>query len=132
MKEKKALKIIENLKAAMGETETIEELARNLGVNIETATGISFNSFSIPGAGIEPQVIATAVNSDQDILTGPVKGNNGVYIITVTNITNTEETDDLTAILYRLKSTYNSRAGYEAFEALKENAGIVDKRYKFY
>ena len=132
MKEKKALKIIEKLKAAMGETETIEELARNLGVNIETATGISFNSFSIPGAGIEPQVIATAVNSDQDILTGPVKGNNGVYIITVTNITNTEETDDLTAILYRLKSTYNSRAGYEAFEALKENAGIVDKRYKFY
>jgi len=132
MKEKKALKIIENLKAAMGETETIEELARNLGVNIETATGISFNSFSIPGAGIEPQVIAIAVNSDQDILTGPVKGNNGVYVITVTNITNPEETDDLTAILYRLKSTYNSRAGYEAFEALKENADIVDKRYKFY
>ncbi|MCD6564439.1 MAG: SurA N-terminal domain-containing protein [Bacteroidales bacterium] len=132
MKEKKALKIIENLKAAMGETETIEELARNLGVNIETATGIFFNSFSIPGAGIEPQVIAIAVNSDQDILTGPVKGNNGVYVITVTNITNPEETDDLTAILYRLKSTYNSRAGYEAFEALKENADIVDKRYKFY
>jgi len=128
--EKKALKIIENIKAGMGETVTIEELARNLGVNIETATGISFNSFSIPGAGIEPQVIATAVNSDQDILTGPVKGNNGIYVITVTNIT--EETDDLSAILFRLKSTYNSRAGYEAFEALKENVGIVDKRYKFY
>jgi len=132
MKEKKALKIIEKIKAGMDETVTIEELARNLGVNIETATGISFNSFSIPGAGIEPQVIATAVNSDQGILTGPVKGNNGVYVITVTNITNPEETEDLTAILFRLKSTYNSRAGYEAFEALKENAGIVDKRYKFY
>ncbi len=132
MKEKKALKIIENIKAGIGEVETIEELGRNLGANIETATGISFNSFSIPGAGIEPQVIATAVNSDQDILAGPVKGNNGVYIITVTNITNPEETENHTAILSRLKSTYNSRAGYEAFEALKESANIVDKRYKFY
>jgi len=131
-KEKKALKIIENIKAGMGETETLEDLAKNLGVNIETATGISFNSFSIPGAGIEPQVIATAVNSDQGILTGPVKGNNGVYVITVTNITNPEETDDLTAILFRLKSTYNSRASYEVFEALKESADIVDSRYKFY
>ena len=132
IKEKKTLKIIENIKAAMDKTETIEELARNLGVNIETTTGISFNSFTVPGAGIEPQVIATAVNSNEGILTGPVKGNNGVYVITVTNITNPEETDDLTAILNRLKRTYNSRAGYEAFEALKENAGIVDKRYKFY
>ena len=131
MKEKKALKIIENIKARMGETETIEELGTNLGVNIETATGISFNSFSVPGAGIEPQVIAIAVNSDQGILTGPIKGNNGVYVITVTNITNPEETD-LTAILNLLKSTYNSRAGYEAFEALKESADIVDSRSKFY
>jgi len=81
---------------------------------------------------IEPQVIASAVNSDQGILVGPVKGNNGVYVITVTNITNPEETDDLAAILFRLKSTYNSRAGYEAFEALKESADIVDSRYKFY
>ena len=132
MKEKKALKIIENIKAGIGETETLEDLAKNLGVNIETATGISFNSFSVPGAGIEPQVIASAVNSDQGILVGPVKGNNGVYVITVTNITNPEETDDLAAILFRLKSTYNSRAGYEAFEALKESADIVDSRYKFY
>ena len=131
MKEKKALKIIENIKARMGETETIEELGINLGVNIETATGISFNSFSVPGAGIEPQVIATAVNSDQGILTGPIKGNNGVYVITVTNITNPEETD-LTTIINLLKSTYNSRAAYEAFEALKESADIVDSRSKFY
>ena len=131
MKEKKALKIIENIKARMGEAETIEELGTDLGVIIETATGISFNSFSVPGAGIEPQVIATAVNSDQGILSSPIKGNNGVYVITVTNITNPEETD-LAPILDLLKRTNNARAGYDAFEALKENADIVDSRSKFY
>ncbi len=131
MKEKKAGKIIENIKARMADTETIEDLAGILGVNTESATGISFNSFSVPGAGIEPQLIATAVNCEQDKLTGPVKGNNGVYVIYVTNITNSEETD-LAAILNRLKSTYNVRVGYEAYEALKENAGIVDSRSKFY
>ena len=131
MKEKKALKIIENIKARMGEAETIEELGTDLGVIIETATGISFNSFSVPGAGIEPQVIATAVNSDQGILSSPIKGNNGVYVITVTNITNPEETD-LAPIFDLLKRTNNARAGYDAFEALKENADIVDSRSKFY
>ncbi len=131
MKEKKALKIIENIKARMGEVETIEELGTDLGVIIETATGISFNSFSIPGAGIEPQVIATAVNSEQGILSSPIKGNNGVYVITVTNITNPEETD-LAVILDLLKRTNNARAAYDAFEALKESADIVDSRSKFY
>lgn len=131
MKEKKAGKIIENIKARMADTETIEDLAGILGVNTESATGISFNSFSVTGAGIEPQLIATAVNCEQDKLTGPVKGNNGVYVVYVTNITNSEETD-LTAVLNRLKSTYNVRVGYEAYEALKENAGIVDSRSKFY
>lgn len=131
MKEKKAGKIIENIKARMADTETIEDLAGILGVKTESATGISFNSFSVPGAGIEPQLIATAVNCEQDKLTGPVKGNNGVYVIYVTNITNSEETD-LAAILNRLKNTYNVRVGYEAYEALKESADIVDRRSKFY
>ena len=39
---------------------------------------LTFRSYTIPGAGTEPALIAAASVSKQGIVSGPVKGNNGV------------------------------------------------------
>jgi peptidyl-prolyl cis-trans isomerase D len=62
---------------------------------------------------------------------GPVKGNNGVYMISVNSVT-TDENQDLKLLRDRLMATFQMRGGYEAYEALRKGANIVDKRYKFY
>lgn len=128
---KKAEKIIEDLKAEISRTESLEDLAVSLNLQIEEASSISLNSFSIPGAGIEPVVIATAVNSPLDTISSPIAGNNGVYIIRVNNISEPEGSD-FEIEKARLNNNYQARANYEAFEALKKIANIVDKRSKFY
>jgi peptidyl-prolyl cis-trans isomerase D len=51
-----------------------------LNTTIEQAENILFTSFSIPGAGIEPRVIATAVSLEENSLSQPVIGENGVYV----------------------------------------------------
>lgn len=125
-KDKKAEKLIEELKGAT----SIDELASNNNLRVEEATGINFQSFQIPGAGIEPQVIVAAVCLAKDEMSAPIKGANGVYVIKLNEVVQTEQ--DHTAEKNRIEREVSSRVTYQAFEALKENADITDNRSKFY
>jgi hypothetical protein len=60
-----------------------------------------------------------------------VKGNNGVYLINVNNVT-TAAGEDIKLLKDRLIATFQMRGTYEAYEALKKGANVIDKRYKFY
>ena len=55
---------------------------------------------------------------------------NGIYVLAV--ISSAKEDGDVISEQFRLNNMYQSRAYYEAYEALKTNANIVDKRYNFY
>ncbi|MFP4489639.1 MAG: peptidylprolyl isomerase [Bacteroidales bacterium] len=133
LQDKKAEKIIEDMSKETEGLDNIEDIASSLGLRINEATNITFNSFSIPSAGAEPAVIASAASvSEEGIIDKPVKGNNGVFIISVNNIRPNEQGQDPDMLRSRLSSTYAARASFEVFEALKEKSNIVDKRYKFY
>jgi IS1 family transposase len=60
-----------------------------------------------------------------------VKGTNGVYMLAANNVT-TSHGEDLKLLQDRLKATFRMRGNYEAYEALRKSADIIDKRYKFY
>ena len=103
----------------------------SLGATVTEAKGINFETYSIPGVGFEPAVAgaATALNSNQ--VAKPVAGTNGVYVVKAINVaTGTDQ--DVAANKQKLAATTNYRTNMYAFEALRENAKIVDKRAKFY
>jgi peptidyl-prolyl cis-trans isomerase D len=110
---------------------TLDDLARSMGLSVQEASQVNFRSYAIPGAGTEPALIAAASTASQGVVSGPVKGNNGVFMLTVNNITSTSS-QDLKLLQDRLLSTYQVRGNYEAYEALRKDANIIDKRYKFY
>ncbi len=130
-KEKKAEMIAQEFRSNFTGVESLEELGSTMEVDIAEASGITFNSFSIPGAGIEPAVIAAAVNLPLNTISEPIKGTNGVYVLEVNELEEPEN-NNLASIRSRLASSFRVRANYEAFEALKEAANIVDSRSKFY
>jgi peptidyl-prolyl cis-trans isomerase D len=130
-KEKKTEMIAQEFQVELSSVESLEELSTKMNLSVSEANDITFNSFSIPGAGIEPAVIATAVNLPQNTLSKPIIGTNGVYVIVVNEIEEPEGID-LESIRTRLASSFRVRANYEAFEALKKAAHIVDSRSKFY
>lgn len=129
-KEKKGQLLSEQIKKQAEGTKDIQALAGKLNTTVETASGISFSSFSIGSAGIEPKLIATSATIKVNEMSQPIIGNNGVYVASVTSRVPAEGTD-YSQSTQRLNYTLQSRA-YEALDALKKLANIDDKRGKFY
>jgi peptidyl-prolyl cis-trans isomerase D len=131
IREKKADAIAEQLEQDIESGKTLDEIASDEGTQVQEATQINFSSYSVPGAGVEPALIAASTVAEAGIVSGPVKGNNGVFLLTVNSIT--ESTDeDIELLKERLTSTFQMRGTYEAYEAIRKKANIIDKRYKFY
>jgi peptidyl-prolyl cis-trans isomerase D len=131
MKDKKADIISAQLNALKKEAKTLEEIAGKSSERVLEATQVSFKSYSVPGAGVEPALIGASSIAEQNVISGPVKGNNGVYLINVNNVVPTAS-EDPKLLKNRLMASFQMRGTYEAYESLKKNANVVDKRYKFY
>jgi peptidyl-prolyl cis-trans isomerase D len=129
-KQKKADFLKSKFSSGIANTNSFDELANNLQLQVQTANRISFSSFSLPAVGFEPAVISASVLANEGEIVGPIVGNTGVFALAV-NATNVEEFDQ-SVETRRLLNLYQSRSMREAYEAIKENAKIVDKRSKFY
>ncbi len=126
-KEKKAQQLIDKMS---GKTD-LYQLASELNVTVGEAQNINFESSSIPGVGYEPAIAGAATALEANQVSKPVVGTSGVYVVKVTSV-NPGTDQELASAKQRLAASVNYRANTLAFEALRENAKIVDKRAKFY
>ncbi|MBK7131698.1 MAG: peptidyl-prolyl cis-trans isomerase [Bacteroidales bacterium] len=131
IKDKKAELISAEFVRNSGSGKTLDDIARAMSLTIQEATQITFRSYTVPGAGTEPALIAAASAAKQGEVAGPVKGLNGVYMLIANNVTPAQG-EDVKLLQDRLASTFQMRGTYEAYEALRKNANIIDRRYKFY
>ena len=130
-KEKKAQMLAEKLKNAASGQSDLASVASKLSTEVKQATGINFNSYSIPAIGTEPAVIGAVCNLPEGKISAPIEGNNGVYLAKVTSFTNGSD-NNLKAEKKRLTQTLDYRAGSQVFESLKKAVDIVDRRSKFF
>lgn len=132
-KNKKAEMMIASMTKNAEGAQSLLSVAQKENLEVRTATDISFQSFQIPGAGIEPNVIASACNAKKGEISAPIKGNQGVYMLLVNNEREDELTEDmLNMFKARLNQNYQYRASVQVMQVLRENANINDKRYLFY
>ncbi|MCX7954394.1 MAG: peptidylprolyl isomerase [Bacteroidales bacterium] len=129
IKEKKAKKFIDEINAIKGYD--LNLISQRLNVPIQDISNINFNSFSIPGLGIEPKIIACASTIKLNQISAPIKANNGVVVLKVIERNKQSETDPK-AIQNQMKMEIQNRASYQIYDALKKNAEIVDNRILFY
>ncbi len=134
IKKKKADLLKKELENAVNNSQSLLSVAeKSGGLEVKEATDITFNSFQIPGAGIEPKVIATAVLMEEGQISTPIEGNQGVYVLVVNQKTTDEiAPDQLEQTKKTLEQSNMYRANYQAIQALLKNAEIKDTRYKFY
>ncbi len=133
MQKKKADILKKELEAAKSGSESLLSIAQKAGLEVQEANEITFNSFQIPGAGIEPKVIAASSLIEQGKISEPIAGNQGVYIILVNNRTTEEVNPDMTEQTKQaLEQTNMYRTNYQAIQAILKNGNVVDQRYKFY
>lgn len=130
LNDKKAEYITEKYKQAIEENSSLDAIAASMNGNVQSANDITFGSFQVPGAGVEPSLVAMAVYSPINEISKPIRGTNGVYIVKVTNIDEINiEPENVEA---ELAQGATMKIDYQLMETLTERSEIVDKRYNFY
>lgn len=129
-KEKKAEQFIKEF-ASAGASD-IQVLADKMNLPVEVKEGLSFSASAIPGMGREPEVIGTASVLAPGKLSGPIKGQQGVFVLTVDSRAEAPAVDSYAGNARGLSASMASRVDFEVFEALKKKADVKDNRSKFY
>ncbi len=131
LKDKKAELIINDLKG----TCALEDAAEILGSEIQTADNITLSSYRFGAAGVEPAVVGAAVALEQNELSAPVKGQNGVYVVLATEKSTaaTEPTEEeINRRIQQLGSRYSYSLPYQLIQLVEEKADVTDNRANFY
>lgn len=132
IRDKKAEKFIADLTAAKSGVSSIDDLAKKVNETAVDAKDVTFAMYAIPGAGSEGSLLGTAVSIKQNTLSAPIKGKSGVFVIVVNNVKQVPAPKDYNDQKKRASGNTAMRVDYEVFDALKEEANIVDNRGKFY
>ena len=126
-KERKATQIIS---ANTGKSK--DALATDNNLTSATASALTVKSPIIPGAGREPLVVGSAFALDLDQTSGLIKGESGVFMITVTKKEEAPELDNYSTYANTLQSSSAAKVTTAVYDALKKNAEIEDNRDTYY
>ncbi len=127
IKEKKAEKLKSKITA-----NTLDEIAKNQSQTVKTATALNMKTPTVSGAGTEPKLVGTAFALEKGVLSKPIVGTNGVYVLEVTKKTPASGLDTYMSYAAQATKKNTGQVNSKVFEALKEAADIEDKRAKFY
>lgn len=129
-KEKKAEQFIREF-ADAGASD-IQALADRMNLPVEVKENVSFSTTALPGMGREPEVIGAASVLKPNTLSGPIKGQQGVFVVTVDSRAEAPALDSYAANARTMNASLASRVDFEVFEALKKKADVKDNRSRFY
>ena len=125
--QKKAQKIIQSIKST-----TLDEIATQNNVEVQTALSVNINNPVISGVGNEPAVVGYAMGVNKDITSAAIIGNSGVFYIYVTDRRKASSLANYQNMINIISSTRSSNVRNKAYSALKEKAEIEDFRGTFY
>ena len=122
--EKKSAEVKESIE---GLTD-LAAIAEKLGTTVSTKDGVAFSSFS--SMGLDPMFIGAAYASEDNVICGPVAGNNGVYVYKVTGReTQSHYTEESAKQHSAQKSQYSSQM---VVPVMMDDADVKDNRARFY
>ena len=127
MNQKKAEIIRKSMEGA-----TIQQVASNANVAIQTATNLSLKAPLIPSIGYEAKVVGVAFATALDTDSGLIDGQNGVYMIQTKSVNKAPELNNYNAYQSRIEATDQNNAAMRIMKVLKDNATIKDLRLDIY
>ncbi len=126
-KEKKAEVIKGRLKGS-----SLQEIASNQGVSVQTADAVNLSNPTLAGAGEEPEVVGAVFSMETGKLSEPIAGEKGVYVAELVSKFQAPEMDSYKGFAQQESAARRARATSRVFEALKKKADIEDNRSRFY
>ncbi len=132
IKDKKAELMIKNMSEQLSKTPSLAALAASINDSVKVAKAVNFASYQFGVAGMEPSVIGKSSVISLNKISGPIKGNAGVYVISTSNKTVNPQPFDAKMEMMQLNSRMSYSLPYMIIQDLKEKADIVDNRMNFF
>ncbi|TAL58149.1 MAG: hypothetical protein EPN85_12235 [Bacteroidetes bacterium] len=129
-KAKKAEKIIEEMNKL--KTKKFEDIASKQNLQVSTAEGATFSSYTLPNVGREMNIYGPLFSLKQGVVSKPIAGESGVYVLRVDKIIEAPATTDYANAKTQAKNNFTYRVDGEVTEAIKKKAEIKDNRAKFF
>jgi peptidyl-prolyl cis-trans isomerase D len=130
--EKKADMLVAKMKQQLGSENSLESLAQTLNQEVNQATDLSFVNPQFGLAGWEPAAVGKATSMKVNEVSAPIKGNNGVYVMKVTNVEKSDRPFDATSEKMSLASRFIYSLPNSIMMDMMNNAKIEDNRLNFY
>lgn len=116
----------------LASNQSLEALASAAGKEVSQAENLGMNAAVIPGAGREPEVVGAIFGLDEGEQSGPISGNNAVFVVQIQNRNDADpqamtpaERQQIRQQLQQQKSASFSQVW---MDQLKEDADIEDYR----
>jgi len=126
-KEKKAKLIKGRLKG-----NSLQEIANNQGVSVQTADAVNLSNPTLAGAGEEPEVVGAGFSLEPGKVSSPLAGEKGVYVVELVSKFEAPAMDSYKGFAQQESTSRRAQATMRVFEALKGKAEIDDNRARFY
>lgn len=128
-KQKKAEKLTAQLNEALENVTDLSQYGIENQEEVGEATQVKFANTYVSGIGLEPYVVGAAMHLPVDKISGPMAGESGVFVISVTDRIEPEVPEKIDpAVVSRLTYALESRSNYEAYDALLDAANVQDNR----
>jgi peptidyl-prolyl cis-trans isomerase D len=127
---KKAAQIIQKI----GSANTLDAVAKATGQQIFHADSLNFSTGFIPNVGQDFKLVGASFNKEyQTKISPPIKGEIGVFVIKVENISAVPNPAiDVKQQQAQIQKQQGGMAGYRVMDALKKVSNIKDYRSKFF
>jgi len=126
-KEKKAELIKERIQG-----NSLQEIANNQGVSVQTADAVNLSNPTMAGAGEEPEVVGAVFSMEPGKVSSPLAGEKGVYVAELVSKFEAPAMDSYKGFAQQESASRRAQATMRVFEALKDKAEIDDNRARFY
>jgi hypothetical protein len=112
----------------------IYSIAQEFGTQVDTNISLTYSSRNIPGFGSEFQVIGHVFSMEAGQTSEPIKGNGGVFVVTVDNFYSPPEENAYLNNRIQMVNGFRSRVntGNVVYSALEKKADIEDNRGLFF
>lgn len=128
----KATKLAQKLNDALQGAKSIDQIAQKVGKTPKAEQNIVFANPILPGVAQENKVVGTVFGLQPKQLSKPIEGNQGVYVVQVTDFVNPPALDKVDQQKQQVRQQLRQRASNQSFQALLDKADIKDNRVRFY
>jgi peptidyl-prolyl cis-trans isomerase D len=131
-RQKKGEQIAAQISAAASLNATLEGIAAKVNQPVKSSSSVSFANAYSENIGYEPKVVGAVMSQKENVVSKPIIGEQGVFVVQVASFTRPEPIADYAQFSQQLMNTIQPRVQYGLAEALRKSVKIEDNRYLFF